>query len=181
MIDILYKSLKKKAQQQGHGLSCLMMCCLKYARCCVGCFEKFIRFINENAYIMIALSGQGFCRSAYEAFYLIVRNAAQFAVTHLIGKIFCFFGACFITATSTAIGYYIITSAEPYKSHIFSPAFPTILFFIISFVIGYLFMNVYGMAGDTLLFCLCVDKEVSKGQSRSAPKSIQFFEKEYLN
>lgn len=127
MIDILYKSLKKKAQQQGHGLSCLMMCCLKYARCCVGCFEKFIRFINENAYIMIALSGQGFCRSAYEAFYLIVRNAAQFAVTHLIGKIFCFFGACFITATSTAIGYYIITSAEPYKSHIFSPAFPTIV------------------------------------------------------
>lgn len=59
---------------------------------------------------MMALTGKNFCKSAYDAFYLILRNVAQFGVTQFIGKLFCLLGTCFITAAGTSCGYYIITT-----------------------------------------------------------------------
>lgn len=46
-------------------------------KCCFWCFEKFIRFINQNAYIVCAIYGTNFCSSAKEAFGLLVRNAIR--------------------------------------------------------------------------------------------------------
>ena len=54
------------------------------------------------------------------------------------------------------------------------------MFFIISFVIGGVFMNIYGMASDTLLMCLCVDKELSRGSAKSCPPSLLEFENNYM-
>lgn len=59
-------------------MRCGFACCsylLKY-------FETFIRFLNSNAYIMIALTGDNFCRAAYDAFYLLLRNILNVAITH---------------------------------------------------------------------------------------------------
>lgn len=60
----------------------LMKCGLNYCRCIIRYFERFIRFLNSNAYIMIALTGQSFCAAAYDAFYLIMRNMLKVAITH---------------------------------------------------------------------------------------------------
>ena len=65
-------------------------CWFCYCDYCLKCFEKFFRFINQNAYIMvlfklydqIGLNGKSFCSAAHEAFYLISRNASKVAVTH---------------------------------------------------------------------------------------------------
>lgn len=68
----------------GGGLNenAVMKCGVNYCRCLIRYFEKFIRFLNSNAYIMIALTGQNFCSAAYDAFYLIFRNALKVAITH---------------------------------------------------------------------------------------------------
>ena len=60
--------------------------------CCLDCFERFIRFININAYIIIAVTGKSFCSSAHEAFYMIVKNPIRFAALQWIGTFFIFFG-----------------------------------------------------------------------------------------
>ena len=39
-----------------------MICCLH--RCCLYLAELIVKFINKNAYIMVAIKGQGYCRSA---------------------------------------------------------------------------------------------------------------------
>lgn len=54
------------------------------------------------------------------------------------------------------------------------------MFGIISFVIGSIFMNIYGMSSDTLLICLCVDKELSKGSAKSCPVCLAEFENEHM-
>ena len=33
-------------------------------RCCLWVAEKIVKFINKNAYIMVAIKGQGYCTSA---------------------------------------------------------------------------------------------------------------------
>lgn len=34
---------------------------LKCASCCIACFQRIVRFLTRNAYIMMAISGKGFC------------------------------------------------------------------------------------------------------------------------
>jgi len=39
--------------------------------------EKFLKFLNKNAYIMIAVHGKNFCTSAKNAFFLLMRNIVR--------------------------------------------------------------------------------------------------------
>jgi choline transporter-like protein 2/4/5 len=41
------------------------------------CFEKIVKFISKNAYIMVAMKGKNFCRSTKAAFLLILANLAH--------------------------------------------------------------------------------------------------------
>uniref|UniRef100_A0A158QJF3 Choline transporter-like protein n=1 Tax=Rodentolepis nana TaxID=102285 RepID=A0A158QJF3_RODNA len=50
---------------------------IKCLCCCFWCLDKFLRFLNKNAYIMMAIYGHGFCRSARDVFSLIVRNVVR--------------------------------------------------------------------------------------------------------
>jgi len=54
------------------------------------------------------------------------------------------------------------------------------MFAVISYTIGSLFMNIYGMGADTLLMCLCSDKELSRGAASSCPPTLAEFENEYM-
>lgn len=42
----------------------LVKCTLTCLSCCLSCFDRFIKFITENCYIMIALNGESFCSSS---------------------------------------------------------------------------------------------------------------------
>lgn len=54
---------KKKTDLTGTNFvtRTVLGCCL----CIVECFERFVRYVNRNAYINIALNGNGFCKSAW--------------------------------------------------------------------------------------------------------------------
>jgi len=53
--------------------------------------------------------------------------------------------------TPTLFGYLIIQQCESINSKLYSIMFPTIVFFIISYLIGSMFMSVYGIATDAIL------------------------------
>ncbi|GFU26037.1 CTL-like protein 1 [Nephila pilipes] len=66
--------------------------CLKCCICCLWCMEKCIRYLNHNAYTIVAIQGVGFCTAAREAFDILVSNALQVAtinsVAHCILSIY---------------------------------------------------------------------------------------------
>lgn len=47
---------------------------IKCCKCCFWVLEKFLKFINKNAYIMCAIHGKSFFPSARDAFSLLMRN-----------------------------------------------------------------------------------------------------------
>lgn len=75
----------------------------------------------------MAITGSSFCESAHEAFYLMLRSARAYAITHGIGHLIMFFGKLFVTAASTLIGYVMITQIEYFADKIFSPFMPTLV------------------------------------------------------
>ncbi|CAD8090823.1 unnamed protein product [Paramecium sonneborni] len=176
ILDAFHKQLKQSVSGDNNALGYALRCAKYY----VSCFEKFIRFLNQNAYTMMALTGQSFCNAAYDAFYLILRNATRVAITHGLGELFEFLGAIFISATTSFICYLIITKSESYKNNIFSPIAPTFAFVVVSYMIGKMFMNLYGMGVDTLLICYIVDTEMNKneGGAKSVPNSLKQYASE---
>lgn len=159
---------------------CLLTWILKCAQCYVACFERFIKFINKNAYIQTALSGKNFCLAAKDAFFLIVKNPIRFGMVHSIGGIFILFGKLAIASACTLFGYAIIKYQEPYKSSVYSPLVPTICIFIASYGIATLFLSVYSMASDCILACFVLDSELQK-KKNAGPLHCPSMLKEFID
>lgn len=68
-----------------------------------------------------------------------------------------------MAAVTGLIGYILITRIDYYDDRLNSPILPTTVMVFIGFMLGTIFMNVYGMTGDTLLHCFCVDEEMNSG------------------
>lgn len=74
LIRVILEYINHKLKKYDNAFVKAVMCCL---RCFFWCLEKFIKFINKNAYIMCAIHGKNFCRSAKDAFNLLMRNVVR--------------------------------------------------------------------------------------------------------
>ncbi|KAL7988383.1 hypothetical protein Chor_007302, partial [Crotalus horridus] len=71
VIRVILEYLDHKLKASENMFAKFLLTCFK---CCFWCLEKFIKFLNRNAYIMIAIYGTNFCTSARNAFSLLMRN-----------------------------------------------------------------------------------------------------------
>ena len=80
-------------------------CLLCVCKCCLWCLEKFMRFINRNAYIMCAIKSTNFCKSAQAAFNLIMRNLVRVVVLDSVVDFLLFLGKLVIVLITGAVSY----------------------------------------------------------------------------
>ena len=73
--------VERKLKMYNNDLVRLALCICK---CCLWCLEKFMKFINRNAYIMCAIKSTNFCVSAKDAFCLLMRNIVRVMVLNNI-------------------------------------------------------------------------------------------------
>lgn len=78
-------------------------------KCCFWCLEKFMKFINRNAYIMTAVYGKNFCTSARDAFFLLMRNALRAFVLDKVTDFLLFMGKLVITGGVAIVSFFIFT------------------------------------------------------------------------
>eukprot|EP00930_Biecheleria_cincta_P099046 TRINITY_DN906_c0_g1_i2.p1 TRINITY_DN906_c0_g1~~TRINITY_DN906_c0_g1_i2.p1 ORF type:complete len:958 (-),score=156.63 TRINITY_DN906_c0_g1_i2:177-3011(-) len=169
---LYYYEQQAKAQKNR-----VMVIILKICQCLLWCFEKCIKFLNENAYIQIALHGSNFCISAKNAFYLILRNALRFGVISVVGKGIRVIGIFFITAGTGVVGYFVFTAMYADMT----PTVPVIIYVFVGYVVGKLFVNVYGLAMDTVLQCFLACEEMGKveaGEDGYLPSPLRGWLKE---
>lgn len=169
--------LQKKAKDMDNKVGQAILCCFQ---CCLWCFEKIMKFLNKNAYIQTAIFGTPFCRSAREAFSLIVRNAGKVASISYVSTLVLFVGKIFISAVTTAAGYVYIDHELGHL--LYSTAGPCVLIFILSYFIGEMFLSIFDMSTSTILQCFVADEEMFDGDECYAEgelrKWIDDFEEE---
>ncbi|XP_050532264.1 choline transporter-like 2 isoform X2 [Daktulosphaira vitifoliae] len=145
---------------------------------CMRCFfwmlNKFLRFINRNAYIMCAMHGQNFYNSAKRAFDLLLRNALRVVVLDKVTDFIFFIGKVIITGASIATFYFTFyETIEPLKQfEVFDKQFilnykwlPMIVVACGSWIISATFFHVYSIAVDTLFLCFLEDSERNDGSA----------------
>ncbi len=90
-----YLDQKLRSAQQGNTMVKITMMCLK---CCMWCFETCVKFLNNNAFIMIAMKGSSFCPAMKDSFMLLFNNAARIATVSIISRFLMILGKLFISA-----------------------------------------------------------------------------------
>lgn len=137
---------------------------------CVMCFERFVKFLNKNAYIRIALVGENFCKAAWRAFCLILRNLGRYAIIGGLGAVISRIGVLFICVSGGAVGYLVLMSIFPEVN----PWVCVFLYAIMGYICGRLVMNVFGLAVDSCLVCFITDEELN-GNAQHAPQELLGF------
>ncbi|XP_068594087.1 choline transporter-like protein 5-A isoform X3 [Cebidichthys violaceus] len=166
LVRIILEYLEQKLRGVDNSLSRFMMHCLQ---CCFWCLEKFIRYMNRNAYIMVAIYGKNFCTSAREAFYLLMRNVVRVAVLDRVTDFLLFLGKVLIAGGVGVIAYLFFTRRIP----VIQEEVPNLNYFWVplltvvvgAYLIAHGFFSVYAMCVDTLFLCFCDDLERHDGSS----------------
>jgi len=170
IIRVILEYINHKLSKYDNACVKALMCCL---RCFFWCLEKFIKFINKNAYIMCAIYGKNFCRSAHHAFSLLMRNIIRVFVLDKVTGFLLFMGKLMITAGMCALAFYVFAREVPGEVYVEVPVLnytvvPILIIGFGTYFIAGVFFGVYAMAVDTLFLCFLEDSERNDG-SRQKP------------
>ncbi|XP_044124467.1 choline transporter-like protein 4 [Bufo gargarizans] len=178
LIRILLEYLDHKLKGAQNPCTRFLLCCLK---CCFWCLEKFIKFLNRNAYIMIAVYGKNFCVSAKNAFKLLMRNIVRVVVLDKVTDLLIFFGKLIVVGGVGVLAFFFFSGRLPIPNDAFkSPTLnyywiPILTVVVGSYMIAHGFFSVYNMCVDTLFLCFLEDLERNDGSSEKPyymPKSL---------
>mmetsp|Transcript_36700 Transcript_36700/g.97813 ORF Transcript_36700/g.97813 Transcript_36700/m.97813 type:complete len:359 (-) Transcript_36700:85-1161(-) len=146
----------------------VMVSILRCVECFIWMFEKCLKFMSKKAYIQIALMGTPFCESAKASFYLLARNPLNFALLSMFGNLLRWIGVSFIVVASALVGFLCLNLMDPQTP----PVAPMAAFVLLAYMVGSAFMNVFGLAADTILHCLLASKEMGLSDER-LPKQLR--------
>ncbi|CAD1481259.1 unnamed protein product, partial [Heterotrigona itama] len=152
ILTYLYAKFEKN-KETSPCAQCGLKCCI----CCFYCLEKFIRYMNHNAYTVVAIEGTHFCNAAKIAFTALVNNALQIAVINGIGDFILFLGKCFVTAATGSIAL-LFMKQDP-RLHFY--AAPVFVICVFAFFIAHCIISLYETVIDTLFLCICEDKNLN--------------------
>ena len=153
----------EKAAPENIATRCLVAC----FRCYLDCFDRFIRFLNMNAFIYLAISNESFCSSALNAFILILKNAAKFSFVNAIGGVFMFIARLTISLTTTVLCWLWIKEVDAVDSRVL----PMIIIFCLAYFIAAIFISIFDASANTILQCYLIDLDISR-QSDLEPKHV---------
>ncbi|XP_053328892.1 choline transporter-like protein 4 [Spea bombifrons] len=178
LIRIILEYLDHKLKGAQNPCTRFLLCCLK---CCFWCLEKFIKFLNRNAYIMIAVYGKNFCVSAKNAFKLLMRNIVRVVVLDKVTDLLIFFGKLIVVGGVGVLAFFFFSGRLPIPNDAFkSPSLnyywiPILTVVFGSYMIAQGFFSVYNMCVDTLFLCFLEDLERNDGSAEKPyymPKSL---------
>ncbi|XP_036048228.1 choline transporter-like protein 2 isoform X2 [Onychomys torridus] len=166
IIRVILEYLDQRLKVAQNKFAKFLMVCLK---CCFWCLEKFIKFLNRNAYIMIAIYGTNFCTSARNAFFLLMRNIIRVAVLDKVTDFLFLLGKLLIVGSVGILAFFffthrirIVQDTAPPLNYYWVPILTVI---IGSYMIAHGFFSVYGMCVDTLFLCFLEDLERNDGST----------------
>jgi solute carrier family 44 protein 1 (choline transporter-like protein) len=146
----------------------LVKCCI----CCLWVLEKCLRYLNYNAYSLVAINGTNFCKSACDAVATLLSNSLRVIAINTVGVFVLFLGKIVVMAVTGGIGVVLVMKYHPHVQYVVAPVGVVLTF---SFLTAHCFLSVYEMAVDTLLLCFCEDYRVNDGtpgKEYFMPKSL---------
>jgi len=141
----------------------LIMVLMKAVQCCLWCFEKVLKFITKNAYILIALKGSSFCTATRDGFLILLNNFAKIGIATAINNLMLLLAKLVITAAAGVVCWLHITNLLAGEEAPSTAFVPVVVSVILAWYVGAAFMSVYALTVDTIMICFCEDEKHNDG------------------
>jgi hypothetical protein len=150
----------------------LVRCIVCVIWCMCTCFKTCAEFINKNAYISMALTGNGFCPSAMKALSVMAQKAGAIFILAGASYVFQILGLLLITVLCGLMTYGLVqlpTFTDTSSSQFLpNPIAVVVCASLIAAAMAKIFMDVLDMVSATLVFCFAID-----GNPTRAPAAIK--------
>uniref|UniRef100_A0A452DSN2 Choline transporter-like protein n=1 Tax=Capra hircus TaxID=9925 RepID=A0A452DSN2_CAPHI len=155
VIRVMLEYLDQRLKAAENKFAKFLMSCLK---CCFWCLEKFIKFLNRNAYIMVSRPGHS---------RLLLTIPCRVAVLDKVTDFLFLLGKLLIVGSVGILAFFFFTHRIRIVQDTAPPLHyywvPIVTVVIGSYLIAHGFFSVYGMCVDTLFLCFCEDLERNDG------------------
>ncbi|CAI2724040.1 unnamed protein product [Schistosoma spindalis] len=147
---------------------------LKCLSCCFWLLEKFLRFLNRNAFIMIAIYGQSFCSASRSALSLLARNVVRLFVVDKVTDFILFIGKLVVVSIVGGMAYVYLEGllfkgneflSDVFNSNLHYAFVPLGIIILASYLVASLFSSVFEMGVDTIFLCFLEDLEKNDGSA----------------
>ena len=76
MVEAYAATLERKAAEEGgNAILLCAACCMK---CIMKSIEDFVEYLNKTAYAYMAISGENYCKSAWNGLLLNLKHMAKY-------------------------------------------------------------------------------------------------------
>jgi len=167
MLRVLVDSVTNASENNGkNGLVVLVGCLL---RCFVGCLERLIEYLNTVAYAFMAISGDPYCKSAWNGFLLNLKHLVKFYFADILASMFVWIGMLAISALNAGSCYLILRYGTKNAEELTSVWIPMVFIIIYSLITAELFIGFFHQAVTATLMCLAVDIELNGEVKHGTP------------
>uniref|UniRef100_A0A8C5S257 Choline transporter-like protein n=1 Tax=Laticauda laticaudata TaxID=8630 RepID=A0A8C5S257_LATLA len=161
LIRVILEYLDHKLKGSQNAFAKFLLCCLK---CCFWCLEKFLKFINRNAYIMVC-----FLFHSLLFQYTSINKLLLVAVLDKVTDFLLFLGKLLVAGAVGVLAFFFFTHRIP----AFAQEAPSLNYYWVplltviigSYLVAHGFFSVYAMCVDTLFLCFCEDLERNDGST----------------
>lgn len=135
LLTYLYTKLKRSEESGNSVAGCFLKCCI----CWFWMLEKFIRYLNHNAYTVIAIESINFCPAAGVAWNALMSNALQVATINGVGDFVLFLGKIFVSVVCALVSVLVLKTKDNLNFYMA----PVIMVGVFSFFIAHVILSLY--------------------------------------
>lgn len=162
-LRIVVATITEQAQKAS-GDNAAVKCIACVANCCMKCIEKIVDYINRSAYAYMAVSGDGFCTSAWNGFLLNLKHSLEFAWANTLAELFILTGKISLVAINCGwlwVTMNFITNDTKGDEAVSSIWGPIAVIALITFVSASVFLGLFSNAVLSLMTCLSIDVDLN--------------------
>uniref|UniRef100_A0A6G1S432 Choline transporter-like protein n=1 Tax=Aceria tosichella TaxID=561515 RepID=A0A6G1S432_9ACAR len=160
VIEFIDNRIRKKKANNGEAITSVARSATCFFRVFFWLLDRFLKYIDRNAYIMMSMYGEGYLASAKRAVELLYKNSTRALVLDYVTFFVLFISRLLITGIA---GY--ITAQEVFIANLHYKWLPVVLVVIGTYFISKGLFSVYSMAVDTLFICFLIDSTNNDGSA----------------
>ena len=161
LLEYVEEKLKQYELEDNYAVKCVMCCC----KCCMWCLEKFIRYMNRNAYIMTAVYGYNFCKAGSKSFMLLTKNFVRAGTLDKVTDFILFIGKLIVVSIVALVTFSAFSNSDtnPLEMELNYRFVPMVVIILATYAIASSFFSVYSMAVDTIFLCFLQELDKHDG------------------
>lgn len=158
LVRFILMYLEKRTRAAQRNNKCVKTL-FKVVHCMLFIFDRCLKYLARQAYIMVAMYGYNFCKASIMAVMLITSNVLQVAAVNAINRYVMFLGKLVVIVSCLISGYLWLTYSPAFQgeNELFAMMPVLLVIAIFGFAVASYVFNIYNVGVETILLCFCQD------------------------